>query len=293
VKVKNFLKKLALSFALAVGVYRGVDACAPVPKVTPVFNAVAAASQQPAKQYRLESLKAPDPATAKDLWRVRVGAWAIGLGGHHTFLEFSPYDDSDPSRVKQQEVYQIHGIACDEVRRGWGYINATDIEAYKRYGNGDYVLKGMSVAFDHERKYFADPPVAYVDVFYGSKEEVLKMYLDGMQVVEQLNKDNPPYILFDYNSNSTQRTISDTLGLPQPPLFVPYKAQALGGRIWTPGTEQSFKWKNWDRDKVREQGGYANLSAAELEKRATALQGADRMFATFRELPALKPKGPG
>ena len=292
-KAKTFLKKLALSFALAVGVYRGVEACAPPPKVTPVFNTVAAVSQQQAKQYRLDSLKEPDAAAAKDLWRVRVGAWEIGLGGHHTFLEFSPYDDSDPSRVTKQEVYQIHGIACDELRRTWGYINATDIEAYKRYGNGDYVLKGMGVAFDHDRKYFANPPVAYVDVFYGSKEEVLKMYLDGMQIVEQLNKDNPPYILFDYNSNSTQRTISDTLGLPQPPLFVAYKAESFGGRIWTPGLENSFAPRDWNRDRVREQGGYANLSADELEKRAKALQSADRMFSTFREMPALKRKGPG
>lgn len=292
-KAKLFLKKLALGFALAVGVWRGAEACAPFPQVTPVFNSVAAASQQPAKQYRLDTLKEPDAAAAKDLWRVRVGAWAIGLGGHHTFLEFSPYDDSDPARVGRQEVYQIHGIACDEVRRTWGYINPSDIEAYKRYGNGDYVLKGMGIAFDHNRKYFANPPVAYVDVFYGSKEEVLKMYLDGMQIIEQLNKDNPPYLLFDYNSNSTQRTISDALGLPQPPLFVPYKVESVGGRIWTPGLEKSFAPNHWNRDKVREQGGYANLPAEELEKRATALQGADRMFSTFRELPLRKPKGPG
>jgi hypothetical protein len=293
VKVKFFLKRLALGFALAVGVYRGVDAAAPPPQVTPVFNTVAAPSQQHAAQYRLAALREPDAAAAKDLWRVRVGAWEIGLTGHHTFLEFSPYNDGDRSRVAQQEVYQIHGIACDEVRRSWGYINGSDIEAYKRYGNGDYVLKGMGVAFDHNRKYFAQTPVAYVDVFYGSKEEVLKMYLDGMQIIEQLNRDNPPYLLFDYNSNSTQRTISDTLGLPQPPLFVPYKLEAMGGRIWTPGTEKSFASKDWNRDKAREQGGYANLPADELEKRARALQGADRMFATFRELPALKPKGPG
>lgn len=281
-KVKRFLRSLALTLTLSIGAWKGAEACVPAPHVTPVFNNMAAVPQQTAKEYRLESLKEPTAAEAKDLWRVRVGAWEIGASGHHTFLEFSPYDENDKSRVDKQEVFQIHGIACDQLRHTWGYLNAKDVEAYKRYEEGNYVLKGLGIQLDHHRKYFQQPPVAYVDVFYGSKEEVLKMYLDGMKIIEQLNKDNPPYILMDYNSNSTQRTITDALGLQEPPLFVPYKLESVGGRVWTPGTETSFLAKNWNQAQVRADGGYANLSAAELEKRAHDVQGADRMFVTLR-----------
>ena len=289
-QVKRLLRTIALTFAMAVGAWKGAEACAPKPNVTPVFNNAVAVPQQTAKEYRLSTLKEPSEADKKNLWRVRVGVWAIGASGHHTFLEFSPYDENDKSRLKNPEVFQIHGIACDEVRHTWGYLNAKDIKAYERYGAGDYVLKGLGIQLDHTRHYFSSPPVAYVDVFYGSKEEVLKMYLDGMNIIGQLNQRDDAYILLDYNSNSTQRTLSDALGLPQAPLFVPYKLEAMGGRIWTPGTELSFLPKDWNRDKVREQGGYANLSASELEKRAHDLQGADRMFATLRDR---KPKGPG
>lgn len=291
-KVKTFLKRLGLTFVFCMGAFQGVNAMAPAPKVMPVFNNAAAVPAQKAQEYRLASLKEPDAATAKDLWRVRVGAWEIGAGGYHTFLEFSPYDENDKSRVNDKEVYQIHGIACDEVRHTWGYLNAKDFEAYKRYGEGDYVLKGLGVIQDHHRTFFKQPPVAYVDVFYGSKEEVLKKYLDGMQIIDQINHANKPYLLFEYNSNSTAHSLLQAMGLPEPPIFVPYRLEAVGGRIWTPGTQTSLLPKDWDAQKAREKGGYANLPADELEKRARAVQGADRMFSTFRVLPVKKHKSP-
>ena len=186
-KAKTFLKKLALSFALALGAWRGAEACAPPPDVTPIFNNAAAVPAQTAKEYRLPSLKEPDAAAAKDLWRVRVGAWEIGAGGFHTFVEFAPYAGNDKSRVKNNEIYQIHGIACDEVRRTWAQLHYDQPSNYIQYARGDYVLKGLGINLDHERKYFAQPTVAYVDVFYGSKEEVLKMYMDGMSYIAKLN----------------------------------------------------------------------------------------------------------
>jgi hypothetical protein len=290
VKVKNFLKKVGLTFTFCIAAFKGAEACTPAPHLTPVFNNAAAVPQQTAKEYRLSTLKEPTPEEAKTLWRVRVGAWEIGAGGYHTFLEFSPYDENDKSKVNDQDVFQIHGIACDEVRHTWGYLNAKDPEAYKRYEHGDYVLKGLGIQLDHTRHYFNSPPVAYVDVYYGSKEEVLKKYLDGMQIIADLNKRDDAYILLDYNSNSTQRTISDALGLPQAPLFVPYRAEDFGGRIWTPGTETSFLPKDWDAGKARTQAGYAQLSADQLEQRAHDLQGADRMFASLKNAPSKGPR---
>jgi hypothetical protein len=291
VKFKRFFAGLALTFALAAGVYKGADAAMPAPPVTPVFNNAAALPNLEAREYRIESLKEPDPAAAKDLWRVRVGAWEIGLGGYHTFLEFSPYSQNDAGALDRKDVYQLHGIACDEVRHTWAQLNYKHSEAYTQYFNGDYVLKATGINQDHHRRYFSQQPAVYVDIFYGSKEEVLKMYLDGMQLVKEINRTDDPYILLDHNSNSMQRTLREALGLPAPPVFVPYRIEALGGRVWTPGIEKSLLPKDWDRDRVRKEGGYDAAPIPELEARARAASGADKMFATLRERPK-KPKGP-
>ena len=285
VNIKRFFKKLGATFALAVGVYKGADACAPAPALTPVFNgkAVLADSAIP-NQYRLNQLQEPTAEEAKTLWRVRVGAWEIGAGGHHTFLEFSPYSE-DSARVKNRDIYQIHGIACDEVRRTWAEMNPGKKVSYDQYLHGDYVLKAMGVNQDHERKFFADPATAYVDIYYGTKDEVLKMYLDGMNMVDKISRDNKPYLLFDHNSNSTERSVREGLGLPDAELFVPYLPMKLGGRIWAPGLEKSLIPAGWDRADIREKSDYKNFSVSQLEQRARDLSGEDKMFATFRPLP--------
>lgn len=286
----RFLKKLSLIFILAVGVYKGADAAAPGPQLTPVFNNAVAlpASQKDAPEYRLPSLQEPDEESKKTLWRVRVGAWEIGAGGHHTFLEFSPYSQNDADKLARRDVYQLHGIACDEVRHTWAQLNYKHSEAYTQYLAGDYVLKGLGVNQDHHRRYFSQQSVAYVDVFYGTKEEVLKKYLDGMQVAKQINSTNDPYILLRHNSNSAQNTYREALGLPATPLFVAHRALALGGRIWAPGINASLLPKDWDAKKLRAQSDYKDFTAEQLERRARELSGEDKMFATFRT-----PKPPG
>ena len=284
--IKRFFKKLGATFALAVGVYKGADACAPAPALTPIFNTNAALTDSAVpNQYRLNQLQEPTAEEAKTLWRVRVGAWEIGAGGYHTFLEFSPYTDNDPSRVKNKDIYQIHGIACDEVRRTWAEMNPGKKVSYDQYLHGDYVLKAMGVNQDHERKFFADTATAYVDIYYGTKEEVLKMYLDGMNMVDKISRDNKPYLLFDHNSNSTERSVREGLGLPDAELFVPYLPMKLGGRIWAPGLEKSLIPPGWDRADIREKSDYKDFNASQLEQRARALSGEDKMFATFRPLP--------
>lgn len=294
--IKRWAKRLFYAFALAAGAYVCADELAPKPSLSSVFNNKAAIPEQKAVTYRLPSLQEPDAESAKTLWRVRVGAWEIGAGGYHTFLEFSPYDENDPAKLKNRDVYQLHGIACDEVRRTWAQLNWQHKETYTQYFNGDYVLKGLGVNQDHHRKYFAQPAVAYVDIYYGSKEEVLKMYLDGMKIADQINKANAPYILLEYNSNSAERTYREALGLPDQPLFVAHRAMALGGRIWTPGLQKSLLPKDWDRAKVRAEADYKDFTAEQLEARARALSGEDKMFATFRTLPpknnGTQPAGP-
>ncbi len=290
-RIGRFFAKLAITFALAVGVFHVADAAMPPPKLTQVFNNNAAVpvTEQAAPEYRLPSLAEPSEEAKKTLWRVRVAAWEIGLGGHHTFLEFSPYAQNDAAKMGQQNVYQLHGIACDEVRHDWAQLNYAHKEAYTQYMNGDYVLKAMGVVQDHNRKYFAQHAVAYVDVFYGTKEEVLKMYLDGMQVAKQINSTNDPYLLLSHNSNSARRTYSEALGLPLTPLFVNYPYEAVAGRIWAPGLEDTLLPQGWDRQKIREQSDYKDFTAEQLEARARQLSGSDKMFATFRTPKPFKP----
>ncbi len=284
--IKRFIKKLGVVFALAIGVYKGADACAPAPELTPVFNNNAALTDSAIpNHYRLNQLAVPTADEAKTMWRIRVGAWEIAAGGYHTFLEFGPYSDHDPASVKNKDIYQIHGIACDELRRTWAEMNPTKMVSYDQYLHGDYVLKAMGVNQDHDRKYFADAPSAYVDIYYGTKEEVLKMYLDGMNMVDKISRENKPYVLFDHNSNSTERSVREGLGLPDAELFVPYLPMKLGGRIWAPGLEKSLIPPGWDRVDIREKSDYKDFNVSKLEERARALSGQGNMFATFRPLP--------
>lgn len=284
-KKRRLLAKLGIAFALAFGVYKAADAAAPAPELTQVFNNATAIPEQKAKEYRIPELKEPTAAEAKTLWRVRVGAWEIGAGGYHTFLEFSPYQQTDAQKMARQDVYQLHGIACDEVRHTWAKLDYNQKSSYTQYMNGDYVLKGLGVVQDHHRTYFRDKPVAYVDIYYGSKEEVLKMFLDGMQMADKISHDNKPYILLDHNSNSAERTMREALGLPGQPLFVPYRIFELGGRIWAPGLEKSLLPEDYDRQKVRAEADYKDFTAEQLEARAKSLCGEKRMFSTFRTPP--------
>lgn len=289
-KLKRLVLKLAVAFALAVGLYHGANAAMPKPQLATVFNNAAALPQDTAPEYRLPSLQEPGPETAKTLWRIRMGAWMIGAGGHHTFLEFSPYSQNDPARMGEQNVYQLHGIATDEVRHTWAQLYYLNKDAYTRYFSGDYVLKGLGVTQDHHRRFFSQRAVAYVDLYYGTKEEVLKKYLDGMQVAKYINSTNDPYILLRHNSNSAQRSYADALGLPQPPLFVAHRYEAFGGRIWAPGLQHSLLPQGWNTAEIRARSDYKDFTAEQLEARAREVSGQDKMFATFR---TPKPKGPG
>ena len=289
---RRLFAKLTLAAALAFGLYEAADATAPAPKVTPIFNSASANPGQKAAEYRLEGLQEP-AHTGKEIWRVRVGSWEMAAGGHHTFIEFSPYcTDGNVCRDKN-DIYQIHGIAMDETRRNYAQLDFMKSESYTRYESGDYVLKALGVNQDYNRKFFRQEPDNFVDVFYGSKEEVLKMYLDGMKIVDIINKNDDPYILTAHNSNSAQHSVLTGIGLPTPPLYVDHNLTALGGRIWCPGIGTSLLPKDWNQQKVRERGGYANLSADDLEKAARKVSGAERMFATFKPQPSAAPKPPG
>lgn len=290
------LAKLALSAALALGLYEGANATLPPPPVTLMFNDSAAPPLPPnvpaPAEFRLPGLQEPD-TSKQEVWRIRLGSWEMAAGGHHTFLEFAPYCKTGDVCPDKGDIYQIHGIAMDEVRKDYAQLDFGKMDSYTRYESGDYVLKALGVNQDHNQKFFRQNPDHYVDIFYGSKEEVLKRYLAGMKIVDSINARNDSYLLFQHNSNSVQHTLLEGLGLDMPPLYVPHRLTALAGRVWCPGIGLSLLPGGWNRDDVVKQGGYDHMNAADLEKAARKVSGAERMFATFRPLPPQVPRHKG
>lgn len=271
--MKRRIGKLLLAAAMAFGAYKGTQAGFDPPpgQLRPTFNTAAAAQQPAAKQvtreYRLPSAVIPD--NVDEVWRVRLGSWEMAAGGHHTFMEFAPYKEVSKSNPSGNEIYQIQGIAMDEKRLTWAMLEFSKPAAYTRYAHNDYVLKAFGTNEDYNRKIFGKEPDAYVDVFYGTKDEVLKMYMDCLTLTVDINLNNDIYRLIDHNSNSVQRTMLEGLGLPVPGLYAPHTLNTIGNdRIWTPGMELSLLPKDWDRETAREKGGYGKLSGTALEAAA-------------------------
>ncbi|MEZ0225984.1 MAG: hypothetical protein ACAH83_15630 [Alphaproteobacteria bacterium] len=286
------LTKLALAATLAFGMFKGVEAgFDPQPgQLRPVFNEQAAvAGATPSREYKQPSLVVPE--NVDEVWRIRLGSWEMANGGHHTFLEFTPYKAASKANPSGNEVYQIQGIAMDEKRLTWAVLDFTRPAAYTRYMAGDYVLKAFGVNEDHNRKIFGKEPMSYVDLYYGSKDDVLKMYMDALSLTVAINLSSDSYRLVDHNSNSVQHTMLEGLGLPLPGLYAPHQLNTMSNdRIWAPGIEISLLPKDWDRQKARDAGGYGQLSGDALEKAARkASLGQNGVWIKERSRPDFKP----
>lgn len=284
--------KLALGAVLAFGVFKGTEAgFDPTPgQLRPIFNAeTATPGKHDIPEYKLPSAVVPEGVD--EVWRIRIGSWEMADGGHHTFLEFTPYKEVSKTNPSGNDIYQIQGIAMDEKRLTWALLDFKDANAYTRYADGDYVLKAFGTNEDHNRKVFGKAPMSYVDLYYGTKDDVLKMYMDALTITVQINLNNDSYRLIDHNSNSVQRTMLDALGFPVPGLYAPHHLNAMdNGRIWTPGMELSLLPKDWDRQKARDHGGYANLSGDALEAAARkASLGQSGVWIKERSRPDFKP----
>ena len=257
------LTKLAVAVTLAFGFWKGADACVPDPKVTPVFNQQAAP-----REYRLPSLQAPDTSLGQEVWRIRLGSWEMSCEGHHTFLEFARLSRNPAAG----EIYQIQGIAMDVKRHDYAQLDFKKVSAYSRYAAGDYKLKAFGINHDHNRKVFGKEPQTYVDVFYGTKDEVLRKYMDALKMTDEINRRGDEYRLIEHNSNSLQRSLLDGLGLPVPALYEGQLVLARGSRIWTPGMEHNLGLGKTP------QGDYEGLSGETLEKAARAASGVAKLW---------------
>ena len=280
--------KWALAVGMSLGLWKGAQALPP-PPLTEVFN-TESLPVNPVREYRVEGLQPPDGAKG-EIWRVRLGSWEMAKSGHHTFLEFGPYCEKSEACPSQGDIYQIHGIAMDGVRKSHASLDFSKIQTYARYAEDDYVLKVQGVNHDHNKAFFNKKPDVYVDVFYGTKDEVLKYYMDAMQLAGRMNVKADSYELLDQNSNSVQRTLLEGLGLKVPDIYVPHMLSAVGGRIWCPGVELSLLPQDWNRLQARAAGGYGQLSGDDLERAARKISlGTDGVWP---QKPATPPKAPG
>jgi hypothetical protein len=288
--MKHIKRKLAAAALLAFGTWRGAVELRPHP-MTELFNRGSGAAGT-VPEYRLPSLVMPQDT--KGLWRIRVGSWEMAHSGHHTFLEFGPVDEKPGDRTRGGNVFQIQGIAENAATHDHASLDFGKFESYKNYAEGDYVLKALGVIEDFNKDFFNKQPDCYVDVFYGTKDEVLKMYMDAMQEAAQINRQSVSYKLIDQNSNSVQRTLLEALGLNVPDIYSPHLLMTDSARIWTPGLEYSILQPGWDRQKARDQGGYANLSGDELESAARKIsRGAKAVWDNEKPAHNFRPAGPG
>ncbi|MEZ0261584.1 MAG: hypothetical protein ACAH80_11285 [Alphaproteobacteria bacterium] len=259
------LTKLALAVTLAFGFWKGADACVPDPKVTPTFNEQATPA---VREYRDPALQLPDTSQGQEVWRIRLGSWEMSCEGHHTFLEFSKLSPSPAP----DEIYQIHGIAMDVKRHDFAQLDFRKASAYSRYMSGDYALKAFGVNQDHNRKVFGKEPQTYTDVFYGTKDEVLRKYMDALKMADEINRRGDDYRLIEHNSNSVQRSLLEGLGLKVPALYEGQLILARGMRTWAPGMESGLNLGPQPR------GDYEGLSGAELEKAARSVSGVAKLW---------------
>ena len=233
--------------------------------LTELFNAKTAMTDN-TPEYRLPSLVMPK--NEKEVWRIRIGSWEMAHSGHHTFMEFGPVDEKPGDRDLGGNVFQIHGIAMNAVTKEHASLNFESLSSYKSYFEGQYVLKVLGANEDFNKDWFHKKPDAYVDVFYGSKEDVLRMYMDAMRLAQAINDENKSYKLLDQNSNSVQRTLLEGLGLNVPDIYEPHVLMKDSSRIWVPGIEWSLMPPGWDRQQARDADGSDRLSGNELEQAA-------------------------
>jgi hypothetical protein len=262
--------KLAAAFALAVaaGAMGQQWRDAAQRHVTPLYSAKATSSCADVPEYRLPSA-VPPQNPGKDTWRIRIGMWKIANGGHHAFLEFLPFNGDEGPCMPEDVGYQVHGLMMDGHTRTYGHIDFTRPGFYKEELTGYYDLKAVGVMASHKYPFFMQEKVAYVDIYYDSKDEILKMYLDAMALAQEINAESLGYYMLSQNSNSVFRAMIDGLGLPLPDELEPGMVSALKnqGKIWwTPGLDKRILPWAWDRQQVRRDGGYNNLVGDKLEK---------------------------
>lgn len=197
-------------------------------------------------------------------WTISIGAWEVADGGHHTFLEFGPACRTNKTCTSDNDVYQIHGVGWDTQDKTLAGINLSDRKTIRKYIDNRFLLKVMGSRGDCNTNYFARPRHNDLTViFKGSRDDVLRHYLEAMKMADSINKNRYYYGLFLQNSNSVARTLTDAMGLRLPPALSPSVVQAGFSHklTWTPGLDRSLvpSWwwsiKSAFSEKTKELGG--------------------------------------
>jgi hypothetical protein len=254
---------LAAVFALAAWSNRDL---VNAPPLQARFNAEATAINK-VPSYVMAS--AAMPQTQQEIWAIRVGSRPMAAGGHHLFLEFAPADIKAHPHRSDGQIFQIHGVAMDRETKDYVHFEFSKLKTWEDYFTRSDALKVVGVNANFDEGVVGHEPDSYADVFYGTKDEVLRLYIDAMTLADELNARDLNYGLLTQNSNSTVGTLLKGLGLPAPDIYEgSIRANLRPDHIWTPALGHDLLPVDWSRQNARDMHHYDGLSGAALEKAA-------------------------
>jgi hypothetical protein len=256
---------LAGIFALAA--WQNRDLLRRDPPLTTRFNEQATAINH-VPSYTAAS--AVMPQTQQEIWAIRIGSRPMALGGHHLFLEFAPADQKAHPHKSDGHIFQIHGVAMDRATKNYVRFDFDKFQTYRDYFTHSEALKVVGINRNFDEGVVGHEPDSYTDVYYGPKDEVLKMYMDAMTMGDEINAEDLDYGILTQNSNSVVRSLLEGIGVPAPDIFEAggIRAHLEKGHIWTPAFNLSLVPRDWSRQQARDTYHYDGLFGDALEKAA-------------------------
>lgn len=187
----------------------------------------------------------PDYGNAKQngLYAVRLALTAFHdptnpYTPSHASLEFVPLTDRIHSK-DMGDHRQIHGMIVDaDTERGSG-ISPCNAHSLSRQLRGKNILKGMDTDGDFNRRILSHDPFAYIDLYYGTKEQVFRMHDRALDAMRELNAKRLAYGFgFTPNSNTFAAFLLDRLNLPIPNDLI--STQPARKKFFLPGFEKNY-----------------------------------------------------
>lgn len=175
-----------------------------------------------------------------DIWKARLSLAPFPLAGLlkpvmggpavHMAVEFVPMKVDGHLRDSQERGYQIHGMAVHASDGSFAGLKPCDARDYYNQMSGGNRLKEYVAEKDWNRSVVGHDPALYVDLAYGTKEEMMAL-LEAMK--EDIRLFNEQDFVYRFsrapNSNAAARYLLDRHGLTVP-------EGALKG-FWAPGFE--------------------------------------------------------
>ncbi|NCC21533.1 MAG: hypothetical protein EOM26_03615 [Alphaproteobacteria bacterium] len=193
---------------------------------------------QPTTTLSPARLIAASVTSGEGEWKIRMALTPFPfVRAVHTSLELVPASVRGSSR-KEAEFYQIHGVIRDAADSEPASIRPCDAGSLWRQFTGGHILQGTVVRHDLNRPLLGRDPVSYVDLAFGSKEEMLERLTDIQRAVDVFNERRLTYgFIREPNSNTLVFNLLDELGLmPRQAVLTPVRDRSAPW--WAPGFRQ-------------------------------------------------------